>query len=814
MPVVCLILAPITVGVLMGRRCYGAFVAAGIAARIQIIVVDVCFRYPALVRIRAICSCADMIVTGFAVSSPITVGVLMLRAEASIGADVAELILVVIIDVWRAVHRFAPRRAILCRADAIVPFGIIAPAIKGMRMAQFSGACIAAVVAECIRIIVVDVCGFGLDAAGFVRTVCIGALVPVAVYVPAPTTVDVAAGMVRSNGTLIAAKLTGGVRVIGIDMGSSVDDPACLFRAVRVGAFTPMFPAVPAPLAVEVGMGRGDGTIVAADTANAAVIGMAGLPGQGLAAGLGTVLPVFVTVIVPFTIGVLGVPVAAVVAVAVSVEIMRRVILARAGPVCADRVGTLAPMTGFIRSVEACGIGVVTEGALVAAGDTFRSGLTAVIMLGVFGNKFAIAIVDKALLPVMAPAGVPIVSEIVLKRRIAVAGLAPPILSLVSLCAAEGVIAAGCDCAAAGISAFFPVLVFVAEIRSEVMLAGDDADVAAGLTGGVVCAEAVGTEVLRDRTAVLRASMPMTAFAHGPDLLEAVLVVCHTAAAADAVFVIVMHRGHKDVELNLIAVFRVPDVMRLQRPQNTAVDGQVVPDVLLVGDKEGTARLGLQRKFSTVGLTAVDGSREDLVGDSAPAGVGSARVLAAQQPVGRVLRRCDHWSRLGAVGLSSFDDSPAFRGLDGHIEGADPAAVVTRCGDFRDIRLFVTAGAMMGLAACGLAGRFDLDGEVLFPVMTEGGTGYGFYMRGVTFTGSFYQAAFGTGGGDGFDFPIVPQHSGGFHLAVIAALPLAGTDDIARRITGSSVDCFQIMTQCGKFCLLLVNLTADPAVNL
>ena len=67
--------------------------------------------------------------------------------------------------------------------------------------------------------------------------------------------------------------------------------------------------------------------------------------------------------------------------------------------------------------------------------------------------------------------------------------------------AAKDVFAAGCDRAAAGLSALLPVLVLVAEIGPEVMLAGDGADVAAGLTGGVVFAEAVGVEVLRDRTA-------------------------------------------------------------------------------------------------------------------------------------------------------------------------------------------------------------------------------------------------------------------------------------------------------------------------
>lgn len=61
-------------------------------------------------------------------------------------------------------------------------------------------------------------------------------------------------------------------------MGIPVDDPTVLLRAVRIGAFAPMLPAVPAPLAIEMGMSRGDGTVVAADAANVAAVGVAGLP--------------------------------------------------------------------------------------------------------------------------------------------------------------------------------------------------------------------------------------------------------------------------------------------------------------------------------------------------------------------------------------------------------------------------------------------------------------------------------------------------------------------------------------------------------
>ena len=346
-----------------------------------------CFRYPALVLRGAILICADAVMAGFAIGSPVAVGVLMLCAEAPIGADVAEFILIVIIDVGRAVHFFAPIRAVFGGADAIVPFGIIAPAVKGVRMAEFGGANITAVVAVWIRVIIIAVGGFVLDAAGLIRAVCIGTLVPVAVYVPAPIAVDMAAGMIRGNGTDIAAKVTGGVRVISIDVGSPVDDPAVLLRAVRVGAFTPMLPAL---LAIVVGMGRGDGAIVATDITDVSVEGVAGLLGLSGAAGLGAELPVAGTVVVPAAIGVIGMPVATFGAVAVGVEGMGLFILPGFGGGGAVGVGTVTPVAGLIPAVETFGVSVVTDGAGIAAGDAGRAGSTAVIMFGVVGNKIAI----------------------------------------------------------------------------------------------------------------------------------------------------------------------------------------------------------------------------------------------------------------------------------------------------------------------------------------------------------------------------------------------------------------------------------------
>ena len=809
-PVVCLVLAPVAVGMLMGRRCHGALVATDITGYVRVIIVDVAgLIFDAAGLVRAVCGGAFVPVVCL-VLAPVTVSVLMLCAEAPVAADVAELILIVVIGVGCAVHFFRVW-AVFDRADVIVTFGVIFPAVKGVGMAQFGGARIAADVAVVVAVIVIDMAGFILNAAGLVRAVRVDTFMPMAVYAPAPIAVDMAAGMIRGNGTDIAAKVTGGVRVISIDVGNPVDDPAVLLRAVRVGAFTPMLPAVPAPLAIVVGMGRGDGAVVAADAANVAAVGVAGLSGLGLAAGLGAGLPVFRTVVVPFPVGVVAVPVAAGGAVAVDVEGMGLFVLAGAGLVCANRVGTLAPVAGLIPAVEAFGVGVVTDGAGIAAGDAGRAGLAAVIVFFVVGNIIAITIVNIALLPVMAPAGAPLDCEIVTMSLISEAPLAVVRNHAVVIRAAKDVFAAGCDRAAAGLSAFLPVLVSVAEIGSEVMLAGDGADVAAGLTGGIVFAEIVGIEVLRDRAAVLRAGVPVTALVRGPDLLKIMLVVCHTAAAADAIFVIVMHRGHKNVELDPIAVFRVPDVMWLQRPQSTAMNGQMLPDVRLVGDKEGAAGLGLQGEFGTVGLAADDGSCEDLVGDSTPAGVSRTRALVAQQPVGSILRRCDHRGRLRAVGLSFFDDSAAFRGLDGHVERADPAAVVARGGDDGDVGLFVAAGAVAGLAAVGLAGGLDIDGEVLLPVMAQGSAGHGFYMGGVALTGFFHQTAFSTGGRDGFDFPIVSQRWGGCHGFVGAALPLAGTDDMTRRVAGSGVDYFQIMAQSRNFFPLLNDPTADCA---
>ena len=76
-PVTRAVLDPITVTVLVRGRCDGALIAANIAGRICIIVIEVCFRYPALVRRGAIFICADTVVAGFTIGDPAAVGVLV-----------------------------------------------------------------------------------------------------------------------------------------------------------------------------------------------------------------------------------------------------------------------------------------------------------------------------------------------------------------------------------------------------------------------------------------------------------------------------------------------------------------------------------------------------------------------------------------------------------------------------------------------------------------------------------------------------------------------------------------------------------------
>ena len=381
--------APIAVGMGVGK---GAGIAADVAGGVGIAVVDVEIRQFALLGVGAGFVCADTRMAGFAVGGPGAVGVGMggVRGDgAFIAADVAGGIGVAVVDVGCAVH-FRLVWAVLGGADAIVMLGVIFPAVKGVGMAQYGGAFMAADVAVVVAVMVIDMAGFILNAAGFVRAVRVDTFMPVAIYIPAPIAVDMAAGMVRGDGTDIAADIAGGIRVIVVNVRRCIKDPPCFLRAAGVGTFAPVVYAVPAPLAVVVNMGRGDGAVVATDITDVAVEGVAGLLGLGGAAGLGAELPVAGTIVVPAAIGVIGMPVAAVGAVAVGVEGMGLFIFPGGGGVGAVGVGAVAPVAGLIPAVEAFGVGVVTNGAGKAAGDAGRAGFAAVIVFGVFGNKIAI----------------------------------------------------------------------------------------------------------------------------------------------------------------------------------------------------------------------------------------------------------------------------------------------------------------------------------------------------------------------------------------------------------------------------------------
>ena len=381
--------APIAVGMGVGK---GAGIAADVAGGVGIAVVDVEIRQFALLGVGAGFVCADTRMAGFAVGGPGAVGVGMggVRGDgAFIAADVAGGIGVAVVDVGRAVH-FRLVWAVLGGADAIVALGVIFPAVKGVGMAQYGGAFMAADVAVVVAVMVIDMAGFILNAAGFVRAVRVDTFMPVAIYIPAPIAVDMAAGMVRGDGTDIAADIAGGIRVIVVNVRRCINDLPCFLRAAGVGTFAPVVYAVPAPLAVVVSMGRGDGAVVAADIADVSVEGVAGLFGLGSAAGLGAELPVAGTVVVPAAIGVIGMPVAAVSAVAVRVEGMGLFIFPGGGGVGAVGVGAVPPVAGLIPAVEAFGVGVVTNGAGKAADDAGRAGFAAVIVFGVFGNRIAI----------------------------------------------------------------------------------------------------------------------------------------------------------------------------------------------------------------------------------------------------------------------------------------------------------------------------------------------------------------------------------------------------------------------------------------
>ena len=113
------------------------------------------------------------------------------------------------------------------------------------------GADVAADVTGRIRIIVVDVRLFVLDAFGLIRAIHVGAFVPVVRAVLAPIAVAVFMRG-RRDGADIAADVAGGVRIIVVDVRRFVLDAFGLIRARRVGTFVPVVRTVLAPIAVTV----------------------------------------------------------------------------------------------------------------------------------------------------------------------------------------------------------------------------------------------------------------------------------------------------------------------------------------------------------------------------------------------------------------------------------------------------------------------------------------------------------------------------------------------------------------------------------
>ena len=94
---------------------------------------------------------------------------------------------------------------------------------------------------------------FVLDAFGLIRARRIGAFVPVVRAVLAPVAVAVLVRG-RRHGALVAADVAGGVRIIVVDVSRFVLDAFGLIRARRIGTFVPVVRTVLAPIAVAVFM--------------------------------------------------------------------------------------------------------------------------------------------------------------------------------------------------------------------------------------------------------------------------------------------------------------------------------------------------------------------------------------------------------------------------------------------------------------------------------------------------------------------------------------------------------------------------------
>ena len=254
-PVVRAVLAPIAVAVLMGGRRDRALVAAGVAGRIRVIGVDVRgLVLDAFFSIRAV-SIRAFVPVARAVLAPVAVAVLVggRRDGALVAANIAGRIRVIGVDVCSLVlDAFFSIRAVSIRAFVPVVRAVLAPIAVAVLMGGWrDGALVAANIAGRIRVIVIDVCGLVIDAFFPIRAVIVGALVPVVRAVPAPIAVAVLMGGWR-DGALVAANIAGRIRVIVIDVCGLVIDAFFPIRAVIVGAFVPVACAVLAPIAVAV----------------------------------------------------------------------------------------------------------------------------------------------------------------------------------------------------------------------------------------------------------------------------------------------------------------------------------------------------------------------------------------------------------------------------------------------------------------------------------------------------------------------------------------------------------------------------------
>ena len=129
-PVARAVLAPVAVAVLVGGRRDGALVAANIAGRIRVIGVDVCsLVIDAFFPIRAVIVGALVPVVR-AVPAPIAVAVLMggWRDGALVAANIAGRIRVIVIDVCGLViDAFFPIRAVIVGAFVPVACAVLAP---------------------------------------------------------------------------------------------------------------------------------------------------------------------------------------------------------------------------------------------------------------------------------------------------------------------------------------------------------------------------------------------------------------------------------------------------------------------------------------------------------------------------------------------------------------------------------------------------------------------------------------------------------------------------------------------------------------